>query len=289
MSENIKVTVVTICFNAEAVIEKTLKSVLEQTYTNFEYIVKDGNSTDNTNKIIEQYEPLFKKKNIQFQHIIQKDSGIYDAMNQATKLAKGNWINYMNADDIFFDKNVMNRIFENRMNSQEVLYGDSVCEYIFYGEKKEYALWRGQHASFEKMPFCHQACFLPTKMMKEYLYDTHYKSAADFLVLTRFKKDSCPFINIHHIVSICTMDGVSNTKIKRSYQETVQIKKEYNIEGADKAAGRAAMIAMDVKQWILMKVPRCISGRLLRFSVVHGEMKLYSSLELLKREYYYGQ
>ena len=78
-----KISVVTVCFNADAEIEKTMRSVLEQDYCKMEYIIKDGGSADRTNELIRNYQPLFKKKGITLKHIISKDNGIYDAMNIA--------------------------------------------------------------------------------------------------------------------------------------------------------------------------------------------------------------
>lgn len=286
MSEEKKVTVtiVTVCYNAETVIEKTLQSVLRQTFTDYEYIVKDGGSTDRTNEIVSRYAPLFAEKRILFRHVIEKDRGIYDAMNQATTLAQGRWINYMNADDIFLDERVLERIFEGREYEEDVLYGDSVCEYIFYGENREYALWKGQHQSFVSMPFSHQACFLSARLMKEYLYDTKYRSAADFHVLLRFYKDKHTFRNIGHIVSICTMDGVSNTSIKTSYRETLSIKQELGAEEFLEKNSAFSLWLMGVKQWILQYLPRAVAGRLLRFQVARGSMRLYSSLKELREQ-----
>ena len=90
------ISIITICFNAEQNIAKTMESVLNQTYHNIEYIIKDGKSLDRTNEIIEQYKEKFEKKGIRFLHIIQEDQGIYDAMNQAINSITGQYVIYMN-------------------------------------------------------------------------------------------------------------------------------------------------------------------------------------------------
>lgn len=89
------ITVVTVCFNAENVIEETLQSILEQTYKSLEYIIIDGNSKDNTCHIIKKYKPLFITKGVLFKFISEKDNGIYDAMNKGIRQATGKWINFM--------------------------------------------------------------------------------------------------------------------------------------------------------------------------------------------------
>ncbi|MEG1575147.1 MAG: glycosyltransferase, partial [Bacteroidales bacterium] len=99
MENNYFVTIVTVCDNAEAIVERTIKSVISQTYKNIEYIIVDGKSTDETVVIAKRYQTLYP-------HIIsvysEKDAGIYDAMNKALKIAKGDFILYMNAGDLFY-------------------------------------------------------------------------------------------------------------------------------------------------------------------------------------------
>ena len=85
-------TVVTVCFNAEATIAATFESVLRQEYMDYEYLVIDGKSTDNTMDIVEEYSQRFKEKGISFRMVSEKDHGIYDAMNKAIKMAKATWI-----------------------------------------------------------------------------------------------------------------------------------------------------------------------------------------------------
>lgn len=282
MDRDIMVSVITVCFNAEAVIEKTMKSVLEQTYTSFEYIIKDGCSTDRTNSIIKEYEKKFQEKGIPFQHIIQSDKGIYDAMNQATEAAKGRWLNYMNADDIFWSNSVLEDIFEQEEYSEDILYGDSVCQYEFVKNHKEYTLWNGQHQDFSAMPFSHQACFLRDDLIKKYHYNLSYRSAADFDVLMRAKAENKQFRNVGHIVSICTMDGVSNVDIKTSFAETVHIKKTLQQQEFLQKNIRFAMFAMGVKQWILKHLSYAFVGRLLRFQISRNGKRIYQSVEEIK-------
>ena len=92
-----KVSIITVCYNSQKTIENTIKSVISQNYKNYEYIIIDGGSTDNTIKIINKY-----KKNI---HIFksEKDKGIYDAINKGIKNSTGSVISILHSDDIFYN------------------------------------------------------------------------------------------------------------------------------------------------------------------------------------------
>lgn len=275
----IMISIITICYNAESVIEKTMKSVLEQTFTNFEYIIKDGQSTDKTNVIIQEYEKRFKEKGIPFRHIVSADSGIYDAMNQATDVAEGEWLNYMNADDIFWNKFVLEDIFGHGEYNGDILYGDSVCEHEFIRGHKEYTLWRGQHQDFSVTPFSHQACFFRADLIKKYHYNPSYRIAADYDVMLRAKMDNKQFKNINQIVSWCTMDGISNIDIKRSFAETVHIREKYQQEEPFGGNIRFTMFVMGVKYWVLLHLPYILVGRLLRFQMKRKGKRIYQSVK----------
>lgn len=96
MSDNYKVSIITACYNSEKTIERTLKSVLAQTYSNYEYIIIDGMSTDDTLKIIDAYRNAFGSK---LKVVSERDSGIYNAMNKGIKMASGELVGIINSDD----------------------------------------------------------------------------------------------------------------------------------------------------------------------------------------------
>ncbi len=98
-----KISIITVCYNSEATIERTLKSVLGQDYDNIEYIVVDGVSKDNTLKILSEYAPKFEGRGIEFKVISEPDKGMYDAMNKGVALASGDIIGILNSDDWYED------------------------------------------------------------------------------------------------------------------------------------------------------------------------------------------
>ena len=101
-----KISIITICYNSEKTISKTLKSLKSQTFKDFEHIVIDGGSIDKTISII-------KKENISNKIISEKDKGIYDAFNKGIKNSTGEIIGFLNADDVFNDDNSLEKIAKN--------------------------------------------------------------------------------------------------------------------------------------------------------------------------------
>lgn len=107
------VTVITVVYNAKELLEETILSVLNQTYSNIEYIIVDGGSTDGTLDIIKKYQDKISK------YISEPDQGIYDAMNKGMSLSKGQWLNFMNAGDSFYSNDVLQKVFEREFSKMK--------------------------------------------------------------------------------------------------------------------------------------------------------------------------
>ena len=128
MALNPKISVITICYNAERYVEKTIESVLHQTFQDYEYIIVDGGSTDGTLDIIRRYE-----SNPHVKWISEPDKGIYDALNKGIKMSTGEWINCMNAGDCFASDDVLEKVFAvDYPENVKFLYSD---RYISKGKK----------------------------------------------------------------------------------------------------------------------------------------------------------
>lgn len=172
--ENPIITIVTVCFNAEDVISKTMISVLEQTYNDIEYIVMDGGSMDATLRIVRNIAKKYPSRNISI--FSKPDKGIYDAMNKAISLAKGTWLNFMNAGDIFYDKNVVKNIVESDlMKSFSFIYSD----FIVSIKKHRHYIYQ----DFKKGRILHQSLFYKKDLHNSYgLYIvTHPYIVSDYL------------------------------------------------------------------------------------------------------------
>lgn len=184
-----KVTIVTVVRNGEKVIEKTIKSVIDQDYTNIEYIVIDGDSLDNTKLIIHKYIHYISK------YVSEPDKGIYDAMNKGARLASGDWILYMNAGDLFYAPNSLTQM-TNALNSdadvilagvEEVLVDNLETRYFQRMPKPLTEIWRS-------MPTSHQATLVRLSCQQEYNFDTNYIWCADHDLLARMYRDGKKFL-----------------------------------------------------------------------------------------------
>lgn len=221
--DEIKVSIITVCRNAAETITKTIDSVLNQEYTNFEYIVVDGNSSDETYTIVKNYEKFFKKRNIQFKCISESDNGIFDAMNKAVRLTSGEWINFMNADDEFYSKLVLKKIFKsnNNFNSFDVIYGDT----LRVNQNHEYILSKAKKISTitKAMPFCHQSSFIRSQVQKSKKFSLDYR-VADYNLFLRTFLEGGRFCQLNLTIAKYSMLGYSNQNKYLTYLSTVDIK-----------------------------------------------------------------
>ena len=166
-----KISVVTVCYNAADTIERTMLSVLNQTYHDIEYIIIDGGSTDGTVDIIRKYADKIAY------WASEPDKGIYDAMNKGIKVATGEWINFMNAGDYFMNEDVLGEVTKQTIGNEDGLYGDTLKSFSF-GKFIEKAF---PLSEIEKhMAFGHQAAFIRTALHKKNPYDINLRSSADY-------------------------------------------------------------------------------------------------------------
>ncbi len=171
-----KFTIITVVFNDETNIEKTILSVIKQNYPNFEYIIIDGASTDRTLEIVNKYKNKIDKI------VSEKDAGIYDAMNEGIKFASGRIINFLNSGDRFVHNNVLkqiSKVFKNENNKFVVSRARIVDE----NNKAFKAINKPLVSDLSITRFksiCHQAVFYNKNLHTEYgLYNTEYKYLAD--------------------------------------------------------------------------------------------------------------
>ena len=210
------VTVVTVCYNAVDVLEKTILSVTNQTYSNMEYIIIDGGSKDGTVDIIKQYSDKISY------WVSEPDRGIYDAMNKGIKYSKGEWINFMNAGDLFYDKNVLSNVFANLILPPiNIIYGKTLAKY----EWGNYIVTPPVIDVLRKrMCLCHQSIFVRGNYHKTHLYDLSIGLVADYNMLHHcYSENPKSFLYSKAIVSI--YDAIDGVSAKRSVDAENEISK----------------------------------------------------------------
>lgn len=212
-----KFSVVTVCYNAVDCIEQTMLSVLNQTYSDIEYIIIDGGSTDGTVDIIKKYADRLAY------WISEPDKGIYDAMNKGIAVATGDYINFMNAGDRFYSKHTINEVVVQYNGcAQSVIYGS--C-YVHDGNKAY--LCRPKPISNLKNygVICHQSAFI-YNARDSIQYDTTYRLAADYDLFCRLFAAQWNFFYIDIPVCFYNQGGVSDGN-QQVIQETYLIASKY--------------------------------------------------------------
>lgn len=223
-------TIITVCYNVENEIEKTICSVLNQTYMNYEYIIQDGESKDHSIEILNQMITNNPKVYLKS----QKDSGIYDAMNRALDCAKGDYVFFLNAGDCFFDSQTLCEInsFLKMKPVVDVLYGNV----IYKDSQKRYIRSYGNMAR-KKFSFlmgdciCHQAMFAKRSMFLEKKFDLKYHVCADREWQLYFLTNKYCFIPMNLIIATVLIDGFSKEHVDEFEQETLECLKQYYPDG----------------------------------------------------------
>ena len=218
-----KLSIITITYNAEKVIENTLLSVLNQTVPVYEYIIVDGKSEDKTNEIVESYRHLFEAKKILFRHISEKDKGISDAFNKGIKIAEGDLIGLINADDELLPD--ANEILQNNYDEESgVFYGNCLWVDGINGIKYE------RRASYDisniryEMVMIHPSTFIKKSIYEEFGgYDISYKYCMDEELLTRLYENNVDFKYLNKQLTVFRAGGVSDTGIRKTLKEGLRL------------------------------------------------------------------
>lgn len=195
-----KITVGTVCYNAEGVIENLIKSVLSQTYGNIEFVIVDGASKDGTIDVINRYKDKIDTI------VSEPDKGIYDAMNKLLTYATGDYLIFMGADDVFYNNDVIANMASKMTDKDSVYYGSVIFKGI--GTKH----W----GKFNKVKWattnvCHQAIFYPHRVYSTHAYDVRYKIYADYAYNLQLLKENVKFEYVDIITVLYNMSGASAT------------------------------------------------------------------------------
>jgi len=216
-----KISIITVVYNAVETIEQTIRSILMQTFDDKEYIIIDGGSTDGTLDIIKKYSSdLF--------YISEPDKGIYDAMNKGIDIAKGEYCFFLGADDGLSAANILENISLELTPEVDVLTGfvwivneQSHRQYLYgnnYGRSKSDDLVKGGIMAH------HQGLFVKSEIMKKHKFDISYKIAADYkLLLELWLNPNYVVKKTNQIISFFSNAGVGSVYFQKRFEEHKQI------------------------------------------------------------------
>lgn len=220
-----KISILTIARNAQDTIEQTIKSVIDQDYVELEYIIIDGNSTDNTKRIIEKYRDQIAV------FISEPDKGISDAFNKGIKHASGDVIGIINADDLLL-QGALKTVAESFRDDTDVLYGLTrgftetktiptvITESGFYGVDLERLKL--------KMVLSHPSVFVRRTTYERYgLFDEQYRNSMDHELMLRMYTNGAHFQSVPYVLTYFRTGGVSSTNFRRTVAESYRISRMY--------------------------------------------------------------
>ena len=228
------ITYVTVTFNAAAVLQRTLDSILSQDYPNITHLIIDGASTDGTLQMVDDY--IKRSNESENGHLVQvmsePDHGIYDAMNKGIRSLDGDYVCFLNAGDFLPTPDTVSKIAE-QINDQSpaVLYGDTDIvdgEGRFLHHRRlappKNLTWKSfRHG----MLVCHQAFYARTDFAIATPYDLHYRYSADvdwcIRIMKAAAKERVPLKNLHMVVANYTEEGQTTLHHRESLMARFKI------------------------------------------------------------------
>ena len=214
------ISIIIATYNSGKTLRRALDSVLNLSYQDWECIVVDGASKDNTIEIVKEY----VSKDSRFRYISEPDHGIYDAFNKGWKMAKGEWVMYLGSDDKLTSDG-FSEVFSSKYEykNYDIISGDVWIEKIDGSLKPNIS---------EGFAGCHQGKFVRPSLLKRMQgFDEQYRILADKDLMIRIEKAGVEIFNSHHFVAYFVMDGASqNIKGEwKRYKERVKIYRNNNI------------------------------------------------------------
>jgi glycosyltransferase involved in cell wall biosynthesis len=226
-----KLTIVTVCYNSEDTIASTIRSVLEQTYKDIEYIIVDGGSIDNTLSTIRKYEHKF---NGNLYWVSESDNGLYDAMNKGIKMATGDVIALLNSDDLFCDERALEKVMNVFADNPKL---DSVYADLYYVSQNDTNKIVRKWISGKQRLFslgwhpAHPTLYLKKEVYQNFgLFNLDFKLAADFEIMLRFfDKHKISNVYLEQAFVKMRLGGESNKSFKNMYMQNIECIKAFEV------------------------------------------------------------
>lgn len=204
----LRFSIITVCLNAEQCIRDTIQSVLNQTSACFEYIIKDGLSSDKTVSIAQSFSRAFAERGISYRIISQKDSGVYDGMNQAIQESQGEWLLFMNAGDRIANNTILAQVEQQScLQEADIVFGDVIRQnrqWFQYNKARQLEYFR------LGLPFSHQSVFTKKGLFEEKMYSTELIVNSDYSFYWQCYQEKKKFHYIPIAISIVDIHGISS-------------------------------------------------------------------------------
>lgn len=226
MHNKVKISIVTVTYNCQSLIQETIRSVVEQTFQNIEYLIIDGNSTDETYPIVMQY----ARENEVIKSISEPDTGIYNAMNKALKYISGDYVLFLNAGDYLYSKGTLDHFADYiiKFDKPDIIYGNAVFYYdkrIIMTERKNFD-WK---LIIKANGVCHQSVLAKRKLFKEYQFDESFVYCADRDWIYHMYFDKKKFVHMDEEVVYYEATGFSSQEDAQNKitKEIFRIQRKY--------------------------------------------------------------
>lgn len=261
MPKSKRFSIITISFNAEECIARTIESVLMQKYSNMEYLFIDGGSQDSTNQIIDSYKPRFNEVGISVIHISEPDKGISDAFNKGIHRASGQIVVILNADDELLTGS-LGIIDEEFTDDVDILYGNAIWDDVENGINKIKKAGTNLSNLLYRMILIHPATFVKKRAYdKNGTFDTSYRFCMDKELLYRMYKADAKFKYVDKEFSLMKAGGVSD-------KNTVKVIKE-----GERMAIHNGAYPVKVKWNAIRNMWKCRLIKVYRKAVKQGNVK----------------
>lgn len=213
------VSLITVAYNSEKTIAKTIESVLNQSYSNIEYTILDGKSEDKTVEVAESYKELFKERNIKYTIISEEDNGMYDAINKGVSLSKGVIIGNINSDDWYEPDAVLKVVQKYDETGFDMVYGDlrvvkSTGNIIKKAKLKKFVSTRYWN---------HPTTFITAKTYKKFKYKME-SMYDDCDLMLRIRKSNLKVVVINEVLANFRFGGMSTKKDIRDTIERIKLR-----------------------------------------------------------------
>lgn len=249
-----KLSIITVSYQAAGDMERTVRSVLEQRFTDYQYIFIDGGSRDGTLEQIRHFrQPLLEK--CRGVHVTSEpDRGIYDAMNKGLDRAEGEWVLMLNAGDALADPLVLEDLFSGKEYEADVIYGDAVLRDVHRGREvfKPFPAMELDRMA-QGLPFCHQAAYARRELLEKYRFDTRFPICADYDLFLRAWMDGARFLHIPRVAAVFDCGGVCLQRPHVTMAQCAGIRKHRNYKGDDPSQFRRLRARM--RQSVKKRLP----------------------------------